>query len=203
MCTSSRGWVVTYFPGSPLLLYLEGASSQCALGGTSKRNVFLSMHSRPRWYDPLLMWSPNVWPARTNWNWAPWESLGREFSIRIPCLSRCCILARFGQVSWFTVHGDWPRVPSCILTIKRLRTGSALWAWCQLSAVMQATCGPSPTWSRMCRSQLYASMVLVGPSRLPPAGLTWPLQWLMVMCAQSLRHAAQAKTPLTRHLHWC
>ena len=59
---------------------------------------------------------------------------------------------------WFggSIVLDWPfpSVPSLSLAMTRLRTGSASWAWCQSSSVIQVTCLLSWMASKMCSSQL-------------------------------------------------
>ena len=119
-----------------------------------------SMCSRPKW--PTTSWHPlratSLCAAgRTNWRRVSSDSLGLACLYRIPCLSNGWLCS---CLYWLTLGGyvalDWPfpSIPSCSLVMTRLRTGSASWAWCQYSKVIQATCWLSWTASSMCRSQL-------------------------------------------------
>ena len=128
-------------------------------------------HSRPRW--PTPSWHPFratslCTAGKTSWKRVSSDSLDLAHLCRIPCLSK----------RWFHSHRNWidlggsicldchcSRVPSCSLEMTKLRVGSTCWAWCQSSNVIQVTCCLSWTASRMCRSQLYVSMGLVGPLR--------------------------------------
>ena len=131
-----------------------------------------SMCSRPRW--PTLSWhlfrATSLCAAgKTSWKRVSSDSLCLTHLYRITCLSR----------RWFHSHRNWlnsgrsihldchcPRVPSCNLEMTKLRVGSACWAWCQSFKVIQVICWLSWIASKMCRSQLYASMGLVGPLRV-------------------------------------
>ena len=93
-------------------------------------------------------------PAERRSPLIPWIWL---FLYRIPWLSK----------RWFHSHSNWltsggsifldcylPKVPSQSLEMTKHRVGSACWAWCQSSKVIQATCQLSWTASRMCKLQL-------------------------------------------------
>ena len=129
------------------------------------------MLSRPRW--PTSSWHPFratslCVAGKTNWKRVSSDSLGLAYLYRMPHLSKRWFhssrnrLNSGGSVNLDCHH---PRVPSCSLEMTRLRVGSACWAWCQSSKVIQVTCWLSWTTSRTCRSQMQASMGLVGPSR--------------------------------------
>ena len=148
MCTSSRGWVATIFSMGACCCFalkvmhwwhLSTCSFACIaiqdqkkwswssgqaciqhLGGWSHCDApsmhGLSMHG---WKDPLKLGFLGVF--------------GQEFSIQNvpPKPESGCILEGTGRGSDVLVglHGLWPRVPSCILAVMGLRTGSALWVW--------------------------------------------------------------------------
>ena len=170
------------FHRGPWLLCLESVVwwhfLTCSLSSAAMQGQKIWLHirssifSRPKW--PTSLWHPfravsQCMAYRTNCTRASWDSLGRVFLYRMPCL----------RLSWLHswpnfqtmgrsigVRGHWPRVPSCIFVITRPRTESACWAWCHPSVVMQANCGPSSTGSRIHRSQLYVSKGLMGPLRV-------------------------------------
>ena len=179
MCTSSKGWVAMIFSMEALccfalkvdaLVALKMFLACIAIQGQKKwSHIRSNILSRPNWL--ISSWHPLravSWcmAGKINWNRASWASFGRVFLYRMPYLSlrwlhswRNC-QSSGGLVSF---NGLWPRVPSVSLQSQGPGPGSACWAWCQSSLVMQETCGLSPTGSRACRLQLYASVGLVGP----------------------------------------
>ena len=87
-----------------------------------------SICSRPKW--PTSSWHPFrevslCTAGKSSWNRAPSDSLGRVFLYRMPCLSLrwlcshryCHSLGGSVCLSW-----HWLRVPSCSLTMTRLKT---------------------------------------------------------------------------------
>ena len=125
-----------------------------------------SMCSRPRW--PTSSWHPFrvtslCAPGKTSWKRVSSDSLGLALLYRTPFHSR----------RWFHSHKNWlnlggsvcldcchPRVLSYTLEITKLSVGSACWAWCESTKVIQVTCWLSFTEPRMCRLQLYVSVAL-------------------------------------------
>ena len=114
------------------------------------------------------MWPLCVQLGKTSWKRVSYDSLDLALLYRTP----------FHKRRWFCSHRNWlnsggsvsldchwPRVPSHSLEMTKLRVGSACWAWCKSSEVIQVNWWLSCTESRMCRSQLYASMGLVRPLR--------------------------------------
>ena len=161
---------------------------------TVLRNILL----RLKW--PISSWYPlravsQCTAGKTNWNRAFWDSFGRIFLYRMPylrlrwlCSQRRCWRSG-GSVS---LNGHWLRIPFCILTITRPRTGSAHWVWCWLLVVMQVPCGPSPTGSQVtavCINRTHGVFegTLLHSSHCHCSDL--------VVCAQSIGHTSRPGHP--------
>ena len=165
-----------------------------------------SMHSRPR--SPTSSWHP----FRVTSLCAAGKTSQKRVSpgsLHLALQYRTC----FHSGWWFHSHMNWlnsggsvslgcchSRVPSCSQEMTKLRVVSTCWAWCQSSKVMQVICWLSCTKSRMCRSQLYASLGLWGLQGQHLAQLTllqlWPGGGYL-----SCQACTPARTPSIRHLH--
>ena len=171
------GWMATIFSMGALCFFalkvmhrkhFSTCSPTCMANQGQKKWLCIksSILLRSRWLTSF--WHPprvvsQCLGGKTSWNRVSWDSFDRIFLYRMPHLNLRWLHSRRncqslgGSVS---LNGHLPRVPSCILTMTRSRTGSTYWAWCKFFVVVLATCGLSPTRSRTCRSQLYASMGL-------------------------------------------